>query len=358
MNPPVPGSCGSCGIHTCDLNAEATLCRIPLTQEAWLLDEVWPEFDAYLHQRGAVNARVFLPWKSTRLPLPAYRWSFASEKGGTAAPGITLQRALAMRGSRLSGGRRQAILENFDRRFAAAFARKIPYNIGRLVVWQNYLPFLFHEKTLGGREYDVLLWRAPRHVLQKTLDRAAQHYPDSATLRDFRSSPELAHAEEQALERAQRIITPHRELAKLYPGKTVVLDWAWPSRSEKNSSGERIAFLGPTVGRRGAYLVRTAMQRLKLPLLVLGRNAERPDFWNGLEVEERPLGPDCLRDVSLLLSPALTDFKPRTLMRALRSDIPVITTSACGLPETENLHFIDPFDAIGLAEKIRELKSN
>jgi glycosyltransferase involved in cell wall biosynthesis len=354
----LPESCGSCGIHACEFNAEATLCRVPLTGEAWLLDEVWPEFDAYLSRRDAADAHVFTPWKSARPPLPAYRWSCAAKKTVMAAPDITLRRSLAMRGSRLSGGRRQKILEHFDRRYAAAFARGIPYNISRLVVWQNFLPFLFQDKTLGGREYDVLLWRAPRQVLEETLDRAAGHYPDSSTLRDFRSAPDLVEAERCALDRARRIITPHRELAKLYPGKTTLLDWARPSPADKNPMGGRIAFLGPTVARRGAYLVRTAMQKLGHPLLVLGRNVERPDFWDGVEIEERALGPDCLRDVALLISPSITDFKPRLLLRALSSGIPVVATPACGLPEMENLHFVDPFDADGLAGTIEDLISN
>jgi hypothetical protein len=354
----MPASCGSCGIHACELNAEATLCRVPLTGEAWLLDEVWPEFDAYLGQRNVADAHVFVPWKNARVPVGAYRWPSAAKKPLVAEPIIMLRRSLAMRGSRLSGGRRQAILENFDHQYALAIARKIPYNIGRLVVWQNFLPFLFQEKTLGGREYDVLLWRAPRHLLQETLDRAAQRYPESATLRDFRSDSALADAERNALDRAQRIITPHRELAKLYPGKTMLLDWSWPSPIQPNPGGNRIAFLGPTVGRRGAYLVRTAMQKLARPLLVLGRNVERPDFWNGIDIEERPLGPDSLRDVALLVSPAITDFKPRLLMRALRSGISVITTKACGLLETENLHFTDPYDADSLAALIEKLRPN
>jgi hypothetical protein len=184
---------------------------------------------------------------------------------------------------------------------------------------------------------------------------AARHYPESATLRDFRSDPVHAENERVAFENARRVITPHRELAKLYPDKSVTLDWTAPVSTEK-ARGTRVAFLGPTLGRRGAYLVRAAAQKLGLPLLVLGRNLEHPDFWRGLNIEERLLGPDCLHDVGLLLSPAITDFKPRLLLKALGSGIRVIATPACGLPETTGLWFTDPFDADALAAKIGTLR--
>ena len=352
----LPASCGSCGIHSCDFNAEASLCRVPLTGEAWLLDEMWPEFDAYLGQKKVTDALGFVPWHNSLLPLRSYHWPALANLRIAAAPDVTLRRSLAMRSSRMSGGRRQAIQEKFDRLHASAFAKKLPYNVGRLVIWQNFLPFLLRDKILGGREYEILTWRAPRHVLQQTLDLAASHYPESSTLRDFRSDPGLAEAERQAFARATRIVTPHHELARLYPDKTLLLDWAWPAPNTNLSKGVKIAFLGPTVGRRGAYVMRAAMQKLGGALVVLGRNLEQPDFWNGLDIEERALGPECLRDVGLLLSPSITDFKPRFLMRALRSGIPVISTQACGLPPAEGLHFTDPFDAVALAQKIEDLQ--
>jgi len=99
------------------------------------------------------------------------------------------------------------------------------------------------------------------------------------------------------------------------------------------------------------------MQKLKLPLLVIGKNVEHPDFWNGVEIEERLPSSDCLRDVGLLLSPAITDFKPRLLMHALRGGVPVIATKACGLPKVEGLHFVDPFDVDSLAKEIEDLST-
>jgi hypothetical protein len=352
-----PASCGSCGIHACDFNAEATLCRVPLGEEAWLLDETWPEFDAYLGQRSAHDALLFAAWKNKHLRPSAYRWSCMGDRRATAPNLLSVRRSLAMRGSRWSGGRRQAILENFDERYAAYFARRIPYNVVRFVVWQNFLPFLQQQKTLGGREYEILLWRAPRHVLQQTLDLAAQHYPESATLRDFRSDPAHAENERVACENARRVVTPHRELAKLYADKSVTLDWSIPPIVEEKARGTRVAFLGPTIGRRGAYVVRAAVQKLGLSLLVLGRNLEHPDFWRGTDVEERPIGPDCLHDVGLLLSPAITDFKPRLILRALANGIRIIATPACGLPETTGLTLTDPFDADALAAKIEAWRS-
>jgi hypothetical protein len=355
--PEGPASCGSCGVHSCDFNAEAILCRIPLSQEAWILDEVWPEFDTYLAQRNAVSALGFVPWSGLPQFFSSYRWSSLAERKVTAAPGLTLRRSLAMRSSRVNGGKRQAILERFDRLYASAYAKKLPYPVGRLIIWQNFLPFLFQDKTLGGREFEILMWRAPRHVLEASLDLAAKYYPEASTLRDFRSMPGLADAEQKAFERATRIITPHQDLAKLYPEKTYVLPWTWPSPLTRQTKAAKIGFLGPTVARRGAFVVRAAIQKLGVPLVVLGRNLEHPDFWNGLRIEERPLEPRCLDDISLLLSPTITDFKPRRLMQALRNGITVISTTACGLPPVQGLHFTDPFDADALAQKIAILSS-
>ena len=351
-----PASCASCGLHQCYQNVEKSLAGIPLDRQAWLLDETWAEFNAYLTHSTATNPLILLPWRGKLVQPAGYAWRLPECARISAMPFLTLRRALAMRRLSPQGARRQQVLEDFDRRYAAAYGARLPYNVHRLVVWQNLLPFLHLDQTLGGREYDVLLWRAPRHVLHDRLDEAQARYPESRTLPDYRSSPILVEAERRALEGARLIVTAHRQLARLYPDKTHVLDWNWPGLQVTGGGGKQICFLGPTVGRRGAYAVREAMRKLNLPFAVLGKNLEDENFWNAMKVVLRPFGPNCLDGIGLLLAPALTEYKPRLLIQALQGGIKVIATEACGLPAMENLHWVDPYDSDALAEKIEALR--
>jgi len=350
-----PASCASCGLHQCHHNVEKVLSHVALDGEAWLLDEKWEEFNAYLLGLSS-KPSVFLPWNSRFLRQANYAWRLPHCAQISAVPRLTLQRSMAMRSLKLQGGRRQSVLEDFDRRFAKAYSSKLPYTVNRLVVWQNFLPFLYMDKTLGGREYDVLFWRAPRYVLHGKLAEAQMHYPESRTLTDFRSPAEVVDAERVALQSAGRIITPHRELAELYPDKTHLLDWNWPVRPTSTGKGTKIGFLGPTIGRRGAYVVREAMKKLDIPFVVIGKNLEEDNFWNGMKIDSRSFGPQWLDEIGLLLAPATTEYKPRFLLQALQNDVTVIATKACGLPEMANLHFVNAYDAEALAAKIESLR--
>ena len=351
-----PASCASCGLHQCHHNVEKAFTRIAMDRQAWLLDEKWPEFNDYLLGRGDADPLVLLPWSSKLVRQENYAWKLPECARTNAAPFLTLQRSRAMRGLKPQGARRQQVLEGFDRRFAAAYARRVPYNVTRLVVWQNFLPFLHMDKTLGGREYEALVWRAPRHVLHEKLTEAQRHYPESPTLRDFRSSPLVLEAERRAFEGAEKIITPHRQLAELYPDKTQLLEWVWPKSPGAKAGGRKIGFLGPTVGRRGAYVVREAMKKLKHPLVTIGKNLEDEKFWDGMKIDSRLFSPQWVDDIGLLLAPVVTEYKPRLLMQALQRGVTVIATVACGLPPAENLHLVDPYDADALAGKIEELR--
>jgi hypothetical protein len=348
-------SCDTCGAHECPLHLEENSAKRFTGEEAWLLDRPSPEFDAYLNGLGVVSPQVFVPWPSAVLPLPTYTWPLAGAGRWTAAPLLTLRRSRAVRRLASRGGVLQRVMEEFDRKFAAAHAARLPYQVVRLVVAQNLVPFLHLDKTLGGREYDVLLGRAPRHVLHRELAEASCHYPESKTLRDFRSDELLVEAERTALENARRLITPQAKLARLYPGKTILLPWREPHPAGERPAGTAIGFLGPTLGRRGAYAVRAAFRQLGVPLVVMGRDLEGGDFWRGLAVEERRLDAGWLRGLGLLLAPVLTAGEPRRLLHALAHGIPVITTDACGLTPRPGLHFVDPYDAEALARKIEEL---
>jgi hypothetical protein len=351
-----PASCASCGLHQCHFNVERSLDHVALDRQAWLLDEVWPEFNAHLLQSGEGSPLAFLPWGG-RLPRrAAYAWQLPDCARSHITPLLSLRRSWAMRHLKPQGARRQQVLEDFDRHYARVYGDRLPPTVTRLVVWQNFLPFLHMDKTLGGRNYEVLLWRAPRHVLHGILAEASLRYPESETLKDFRSCPATVEAERRALEEAAQIVTPHTQLARLYPHKTKLLDWSKPVNRAGKLAGKKIGFPGPTVGRRGSYVMREAMKKLQMSFVALGRNLERETFWDGTRVEERLFAPDWLDDLGLVVAPALTEYKPRLILQALARGIPVIATPACGLPPQENLHFVDPFDENALAEKIEVLK--
>src|SRR6185437_14903706 len=111
----------------------------------------------------------------------------------------------------------------------------------------------------------------------------AQHHPDRATLKDFRADPALLCAEEEALAAADRIVTPHTDIAALFGDRAILLDWKTPSTRFKHVPGSRrIAFPGPIIARKGAYELREAARALDLEVVLLGSDLEEATFWKGI----------------------------------------------------------------------------
>jgi hypothetical protein len=314
-----------------------------------------PEYDLASLIGPTAEDLVFLPWLGKLARKKAYHWQLPPKVRAFVHPLMLLRRSMAMRALN-GGGQRQAVQEMYDRKFADTYARRIPATVTHLFIWQNLLPFLQLNKALGGRTYTILAWRAPRHVLHSLLDQAQALWPDSKTLDDFRSTAAVVDAEQQAFANSQEIITPNHELVKLYPQKTRLVPWQWPDSSVTYPKGNAIVFLGPTLARRGAYLVRAAMDKLKLSFVVAGRNLEDPGFWHGHSIESVALNTNWLDHTGLLVAPALTEFRPRIVMQALTRNIPTITGPWCGLPPHPQHHIINVFDPMALAQKIAELR--
>ena len=349
----IPGSCGSCSVYSCAFNAQKQLSGIALDQTAWLLDEYFPEFDIGNFQEKSCSDVFLLPWHGALFSKKGYDWNLPKETHVQTHITSLIYRSIVMRKG-YGGGRRQEILEKFDRHFADRYAKRLPYNIRHLKIWQNFLPFLYMNKALGGRTYDILAWRPPRHILHEILDKEYALWPQSKTLSDFRSQKQVVEAEKIAFEQAQQIYTPNAELAKLYPQKAILLPWSKPT-DRVYKRGKKIVFLGPTVGRNAAYSVREAIKKLELKLTVVGKNLEDEHFWDGVVTDNVSFDSNWLEEASLILRPASTDFKPRLIMKALSAGIPVIASPWCGLSGQEGLHFINSSDPHELAEKIRRL---
>src|SRR4029077_14126752 len=94
----------------------------------------------------------------------------------------------------------------------------------------------------------------------------------------------IIEAENEALSNARSIITPHSQVAKLFPDKAVVLRWQMPPVQRKPLKGNRILFPASALGRKGAYEIREVARMLDLELLVMGSELEGTGFWGGLRV--------------------------------------------------------------------------
>jgi hypothetical protein len=320
-------SCASCGETECFMH-EGVGPAVDVARRAFLVDEAWPEFKKYVQETGGPTDRLGLPLDGAALGLARYAWPTNGFAGVSSAPVEALRRSLALRRAGGQGAaRRNAELEA-ARRIAGRLSKMLSPEIVSVTVAQSYLPFLWRDGVLGGREVTVLMTRLPMTVLQARLDAAAAAEPLQATLADFRAPAWLAAAEAEALADAVGIVTPHAEIAALFGARALRLPWhAEPRRARDPRPVRRIAFPGPTVARKGAYALREAAMALDLEVMPLGAELEGDGFWAGVRIA--PVGD--WTTVDAVVQPAVVEDQPRRLLAALAAGVPVIATAACGL---------------------------
>ncbi len=324
-------SCETCGLTSCFRHPETH--RLPESSvTAWLVDAHWPEYDDYLRRNSCAGDWLFVPMAGGR-----YRWSGDGFARVLKSPWVVARRSLVSRRLAQQGAARQLALLAFDRELALRFARRVPPTALHLVVSQNLLPFLWRSGVLGGRTFDVLMTRLPLEHLESTLDKAAERWPESDTLSDFRTDPELLRDERAALAEAEHWITPHSKVAELAGDRAVRLEWAIPPRSDRGVVGKRILFPASTLGRKGAWELRS----LGEPVTITGPVIESADFWEGIEVEKCDFS---LEDVAVVVLPAWVENQPRRLLEAVAAGIPVIATDACGLAGIDGVTSVDAGD--------------
>lgn len=344
-------SCQTCGVTSCSRSVQSP--SIDAAPVAYLLDEYWPEFDAFIqHDRKSIDL-LAIPLNGKQWKKLNYAWNTSGVDTIKQAYQVTLHRSIATRHLSPQGQSRQQMLLKFDQQLARSYASQLNYRILHCVVMQNLLPFLWRDGHLGGRSFDVLMTRLPLFALQERLDRAHQNYPESSTLIDFRVDPNLIEAERQALQSARQIITPHTEIAALFPEKTKLLKWQLPLTETTRDRGNTILFPASTLGRKGAYELRQAARNLRLTLRTLGQNFEGENFWDGVTVEQSPADP--LSGVSLVVLPAHVEHRPRLLLKAISAGIPVIASEACGLSNLEGAITVPTGDAIALQQAIEQV---
>jgi glycosyltransferase involved in cell wall biosynthesis len=323
-------SCGTCDETSC-FRHEGKL-SVTAGRTAFVVDENWPEFRAYVTRTRKDDGVLALPLDGARWRTQRYAWKTGGFARVEAATAAALARSLALRFAKPGPATRAAELRGAEA-LAARLARALTADVTDVVVAQSLLPYLWRDGHLGGRRFAVLMTRMPMAEIQARLNAAASLHPERKTLADFRADAALVTAETEALAAADAVVTPHAEIAALFGARAERLDWhrSAPRVSDAARVAKRIAFVGPTIARKGAYEVRDAARALDLEVVLVGSELEGAGFWDG--VRTLRAGADWLDGISVVVQPALLEDAPRRLLLALASGVPVIATRACGLPE-------------------------
>lgn len=354
----VLNTCATCGISSCfrshPLDGEPSPDRT-----AVLVDEWWPEWDAYLTQNKHHHRTLFLPLDGKRWKKPNYAWNTRAHDRVRTHTLLALQRALISRRLRNEGANRQRTLLSWDEKLAHAYARGLQAAHSHLVVTQTLLPFLWREGWLGGRSFDVLMTRLPLQALHDHLDEASRLHPESSTSADFRADPTLIRHETEALAAARHWVTPHRAIADLAGEKAVLLGWHLPPAPrtrQVTADPLRVAFPTSTLCRKGAYELREAARKLQLEVVALGGILEGADFWEGVQLA--PRGAHWLDGIHAVVLPAFVEHAPRRLLEAVAAGVPVIASEACGLGRMSGVVTIARGDAQALETELAHLQSH
>ncbi len=347
----LPNSCDSCDATDCFRHTGPS----PRTQQAqaFLVAENWPEFRSYVQAQRTDRDLLALPLDGQRWRAPRYAWPTGGFTQLQTASPATLMHGLATRRAAPTAPAQLQLQLRASRTWARQFARALRPEMTEITVAQSLLPWLWMEGHLGGRRLRVLMTRLPLHALHARLDAASARHSDRKTLGEFRAPDFLVKAEQAALAQAETIVTPHRDIAALFGGRAHLLDWHLPTLAplaHKPRTG-RIAFVGPTVARKGAFALREAARELGLIVIPLGRHLEAADFWQGIATETA--GDNWLQRVDAVVQPALVEEQPRPLLQALAAGVPVIASAACGLGSHPGLTLVPPDDAEALVAALR-----
>ena len=330
-----PGDCVACEQTQCVEKIEPS----PSTwQTAFLLDEVWPEYDQWIAHQARPGDAVLVPLNGALRQRKNYNWTCLNTPGLRYREHrwLTLYRSLVSRLLPAQGGIRQQKLLAMNAMFATAYARQLANNARHLVLPITLLADVWKLGALGGRSYDVLMTRAPLQMLHQDLDHAAALHPQSTTLADFRASVDLVNAEDAALRGAKSVVTPHSAVADYIaanygvPVQRLAWECKTPMESPAQTAGT-VLFPASALGRKGAYEVREACRQLGLSVRVLGNAQDEPGFWHALSVSPATRH-NLFQDVACVVLPAFVEHRPGILLKAIERGIAVVCSQQCGLP--------------------------
>lgn len=345
-----PNSCASCDAQSCFRYIERESITTKFGRAAFLVDDYWPEFDQYVQNERRDADVLGLPFDGKKYNKPNYAWTTGGFQRVSERRLLTARRSFQSRKLSAQGAARQLSLLQNDQRLTRSYASLLTYDVTHITAMQNLLPFLWQEGCLNGRTFDVLMTRLPMTELHAWLDLAGKLHPESATLGDFRADARLVRAEREALKHARRIITPHTEIAALFPEQAVLIDWQIPATKRTPIKGSKVAFPASTVGRKGAYEMREVARALEVEMVLFGSQLEGGQFWRGVNTTFRRFDAQWLDEVGLVVLPAFVENKPRKLLEAIACGVPVIASTACGLGQLAGVTEV----AIGNAQALRD----
>ena len=354
-------NCFTCDRQKCFRHIGPTPVRGYVGRTAYLVDEYWPEFDRYITATKRAVDLLCIPVDGIRFGQANYGWT--TDSFGTVKQSrlFVLHRSIKCRRLASQGATRQQALLAANEILAQRYASQLEYDVTHITTMQQFLPYLWRDGHLGGRTFDVLMTSLPLAILQDRLDKAAALHPESPTLNDFRASPKLIEAESEALRHARKIITPHSEIAALYPHKTILLDWSIPEQEVERApcagSVANVVFPATTVGRKGAYELRAALRNLRAQITVNGPILEDTAFWDGFRMKRTPPGADWLSDATVVVLPAFVEHQPRRLLDAVARGVPVVASKACGLRRLEGVAEVETGDIASLRYEIERVLS-
>jgi hypothetical protein len=301
-----------------------------------------------------------LPLDGKKFKKPNYAWTttvFATVKQSRL---LTLWRSYQSRKLASQGAARQKAILVANEKLARRYASLLSHDVTHVTLMQHLLPHLWREGHLGGRTFDVLMTGLPLAVLQQRLDAAFKLHPESQTLADFRADHRLLEAESEALLQARKIITPHAEIAALYPDKSVLIDWAMPASGKTlvdrvDDRQVKLVFPAATVGRKGIYELRSALAGLDIQLLIIGPLLEGKDFWRGIKVHRMRADEDWLASATAVVLPSFVEHRPRRLLEAVTRGVPVIASTACGLENIGGVTNVPAGDVRSLRAEIEKV---
>lgn len=242
--------CYSCGNDSCHQHEDQTHKNQQIKTTTYILDEKWAEYDEYISKKINENDRfIFSMKKNFFVKTNRYNWSFSSHKNSKTTLLSGIFRALKLRFSKNKNPFELSL--QLDERIANSASKLIPIESTHLVISQNLLPFIYKNGMLGGRTFDVLMTRLPIETLHERLDYSHFIYPENKTLKDFRANKNLIDLENNALNKAQKIISPHTDIQKMFQNKIVKLDWNI-EQNLNQKTGNKILFPASAIGRKGA----------------------------------------------------------------------------------------------------------
>lgn len=345
-------TCTDCGVSECFRHSPPEGSKAD-GRSAFLIEECWPEFEAFALKSRTGRDHLFLPYSSKLKPIERYKWNSEGYARTISANKQTLLAALKARFHHpLPPVASQLVRSEM---LADSYGDRLSIDISHVYVAQSLLPFLWRRGDLGGRRFSVLMTRLPLRALHHQLDALATRYPDRKTFQEFRAPSWMVDAEAEALHEADQIITPHAVLAALFPLKTNWLKWKLPQIAPVQG-GNHIVFPGPALARKGACEIRDVLRSLDHQLLVLnGHAAESDHFWDGIQVQGKSA--DWMRQAAVVVQPAFVENNPRPLLRALAAGIQVIATRECGIDAQPLLQLVPAGDIGALKNAIQSAMS-